>query len=64
METVRCPYCIEADNFKEMAGHLDGRYICGKCGHMVRLRDQDFRCACPKCRELNRSPMKTGDKAT
>jgi len=54
-EDVRCPYCVEGNEFKAMAGHLDGRFICGKCGHIVRLNDSGFRCACTRCRELNRA---------
>lgn len=54
MAEVRCPYCVEGNEFKPMVSHLDGRYICGKCGHVVRLSDTDFQCTCPKCRDLNR----------
>jgi hypothetical protein len=54
MDDVRCPYCIEGDGFRPMVGHIDGRFICAKCGHILRLEDQHFLCPCAKCRELNR----------
>lgn len=53
-EVIRCPYCIEGDNFKQMIGHLDGRHICARCGHVVRVDEPDYVCNCPKCLELNR----------
>ena len=52
-KTVRCPYCVVKYNFREMVAHLDGRFICRKCGHMAKPADTDFKCTCPRCRELN-----------
>jgi hypothetical protein len=49
---VRCPYCVLGDNFMEMVGHVDGRMICRRCGHVVKTWDTDFKCGCPKCREM------------
>jgi hypothetical protein len=50
---VRCPYCTFENHFKEMVAHVDGRFICRKCGHMAMPSDPNFRCACPKCCELS-----------
>jgi len=50
---VRCPYCEVKCNFREMVSHLDGRFICRKCGHMAKPADPSFKCSCPKCRELS-----------
>jgi len=52
-KTVRCPYCVVMYNFREMVSHLDGRFICRKCGHMAKPADAAFKCTCPRCRELN-----------
>lgn len=32
-KTVRCPYCVLGIEFRPMIGHVDGRFICDKCGH-------------------------------
>jgi hypothetical protein len=49
---VRCPYCVLGDNFMEMVAHIDGRMICRRCGHVVKTWDADFKCECPRCREM------------
>ena len=49
---VRCPYCVSGDEFKPMTAAGDGRFACGKCGHLAIPKDENFRCACPKCFEL------------
>jgi hypothetical protein len=49
---VRCPYCVSGDEFKPMAAAGDGRFACGKCGHLAIPTDKHFRCACRKCFEL------------
>ena len=51
-KVVRCPYCVLGNNFMEMVAHPDGRMICRRCGHVVKTWDADFKCACPKCREM------------
>ena len=35
-----------------MAAAGDGRFACGKCGHLAIPSDKSFRCACRKCFEL------------
>ena len=49
---VRCPYCVSGDQFEPMAPAGDGRFACGKCGHLAIPADKNFRCACRKCFEL------------
>jgi ribosomal protein S27AE len=49
---VRCPYCVSGDEFKAMTAAGDGRFACGKCGHLAIPSDENFKCACPKCFEL------------
>ncbi len=54
LKVVRCPYCVLDDDFRPMVAHLDGRYICAKCGHLANPRDKDFRCSCPECVQVIR----------
>jgi hypothetical protein len=35
-----------------MVAHLDGRFICSKCGHLANPGDGDFQCVCTECFEL------------
>ena len=35
---VRCPYCIFGPEFRPMVAHVDGRYICNKCGHTTHTK--------------------------
>jgi DNA-directed RNA polymerase subunit RPC12/RpoP len=51
-DMVRCPYCALRLEFRPMVAHLDGRYICDKCGHTARPDESKYRCRCPKCVEL------------
>src|SRR5450755_1823304 len=51
---VRCPYCVEGSQFKLMVGHVDGRFICARCGHISHLNDPSFVCSCLKCENLKR----------
>jgi len=48
---VRCPYCL-GEGFRPMVAHLDGRFICAKCGHVVNSCDKNFTCSCPECSNL------------
>ena len=52
MTVVRCPYCVSGDEFMPMTAVADGRFVCGKCGHLAIPSDENFRCACRKCFEL------------
>jgi hypothetical protein len=49
---VHCPYCVLANEFRPMVAHLDGRFVCSKCGHLANPRDSDFQCICTNCFEL------------
>jgi hypothetical protein len=50
--TVRCPYCVLGCEFRPMVAHLDGRYICNRCGHVTRPDDKSYECHCPRCLKL------------
>jgi DNA-directed RNA polymerase subunit RPC12/RpoP len=49
---VRCPYCVLGEEFRPMVAHLDGRFICSKCGHLANPFNKDFKCSCPECSNL------------
>ena len=49
---VRCPYCIEGEEFMQMVGHPDEGFVCAQCGHLANPRDKHFKCSCPKCLRL------------
>lgn len=47
---IRCPYCVEAGNFRVMAiPESEDRYTCNQCGHMALPSNPLFECACKKC---------------
>ena len=50
---MRCPYCVSGHEFRPMIAHVDGRFICNKCGHVGRPGDMDYRCNCPNCQKLS-----------
>ncbi len=50
---VRCPYCVEASEFKLMvARDSDQWFTCENCGHLVMPKNPDFKCVCAKCATL------------
>jgi DNA-directed RNA polymerase subunit RPC12/RpoP len=51
-QVVRCPYCLEGEEFKPMADNANGRFMCAKCGHLAIPDQRDFRCFCWHCSEL------------
>ena len=51
-ELVRRPYCVLDLEFRPMIAHLDGRYICGSCGHTAYPADMRYHCRCFKGLEL------------
>lgn len=54
---VRCPYCIEGNNFKVMMGKAEGRwFLCARCGHVAMPDDPGYQCMCLKCNDLRREP--------
>jgi hypothetical protein len=50
---VRCPYCIAACEFLVMRAYKDGRFVCDRCGHTVRLEIYGYECACRNCLQLS-----------
>ena len=52
MTVVRCPYCISGNEFRPMTAVAEGRFVCGKCGHLAIPSDKTFECACQKCFNL------------
>jgi DNA-directed RNA polymerase subunit RPC12/RpoP len=53
--TVQCPYCVLGNEFRPMVAHVDGRYICNRCGHTTRPGDATYECHCPRCVKLKSS---------
>ncbi len=51
-DTVRCLYCVSGLEFRPMVAHLDGRYICDKCGHTTHPENAKYKCRCLRCVEL------------
>lgn len=51
-DPVRCPFCVLGLEFRPMVVHVDGRYICNKCGHTTHPDDYEYQCQCPNCRKL------------
>ena len=41
-EIIRCPYCVQGFDFRAMIAHIDGKYICGKCGHTAHPGNLGF----------------------
>ncbi len=56
-DIVRCPYCVLDLEFRPMVPHVDGRYICDKCGHTACPGDATYRCRCLKCSGLATARM-------
>jgi len=55
LSVIRCPYCVLGVQFRPMAPHLDGRFICEKCGHVALPRNANYQCSCQKCEQLESS---------
>jgi len=47
-----CPYCITAFGFRVMARKPSGAYSCSHCDHTSRPDDDEYRCACSRCRNM------------
>jgi hypothetical protein len=48
---VQCPYCVLGGEFRPMVAHLDGRFVCSRCGHLANPENRDFQCICTNCFE-------------
>jgi hypothetical protein len=56
-DPIRCPYCLEGDNFKLMKARVDGQtYLCVRCGHLAMPKFADYQCDCPHCVNLCGKP--------
>src|SRR5215469_4448292 len=53
LDPVRCPYCVDGQNFRRMAARENSRFICGRCGH-IESPNVEFECNCGKCAELRK----------
>lgn len=49
-DSVKCRFCVEGQNFRRMVARQDGRFVCGRCGH-VEIPHVKFECNCGKCAE-------------
>lgn len=56
---LRCPYCVEGDNFKEMVVQTGGDwFLCTECGHLALPSQPAFRCLCGKCVGVAQVPLR------
>lgn len=50
---VRCPYCIDREQFRIMIAQEPGeRFACEGCGHVAVPENLSFACVCEKCRAV------------
>jgi hypothetical protein len=50
---VRCPYCVDGDNFKILTARSGGKwFLCSECGHLVMPQNPAYICKCARCVEL------------
>jgi len=57
MEPVRCPYCVQGNEFRVMVDLTGGSgeaFYCSACRHLVRTAEPNFHCLCRGCRNLDR----------
>jgi len=55
-EIIRCPYCVEDDNFAVMTARAGGRwFLCAHCAHVVIPDQPSYQCNCDKCAALGQS---------
>src|SRR5580698_2523018 len=61
--TIRCPYCVEIDNFLAMSQQKgDDWFFCDHCGHLVLPGNPLFKCTCRNCvriYRMDRKPKRT-----
>ena len=53
-EIVRCPFCVQGNEFRPMQRRETDEFVCPKCGHMANPADSYMKCQCKRCREMNR----------
>ena len=50
MDPMRCPYCVEDNDFKMMVPYWHGQqFVCLSCDHVANPTSLDFRCFCLNC---------------
>jgi hypothetical protein len=58
-DPVRCPYCIEGDDFKIMKARGEEEwFLCLRCGHVTIPNHTPYQCNCQTC--VKRRPSKFG----
>src|SRR3954465_8286675 len=56
---VRCPYCVEAGQFKVMTVHRDRQWsLCEGCGHLALRQSPTFQCTCAHCVRIDKAPKR------
>jgi hypothetical protein len=58
VETVRCPFCVQNNEFKpmvELTAGTSGTFYCTNCRHLIRTGEPAFDCLCVNCRKLKAS---------
>jgi len=53
-DPIRCPYCVDRDEFKIMIMRPT-HFVCEKCGHIAVPTNPTYECPCPKCKQLKRA---------
>ena len=53
LEVGRRRHCVDHQGFVRMIRHVDGKFICHRCGHIECPADPDFLCNCGGCMELS-----------
>lgn len=57
-KNMRCPYCVEGNDFKLMAVQTGGDwFLCATCGHLSLPSHPSFRCMCGKCVTVAKVPQ-------
>jgi hypothetical protein len=53
---TRCPYRVAGNEFKPMTAQMEGglllRWLCERCGHVVKPGEKDPWCTCAKCCQM------------
>ena len=50
--TVRCPFCVQDNDFRRMMPVGDNRFACASCWHVTAPKDNAFQCQCVRCIRL------------
>ena len=49
-QVIRCPYCVEGDDFSAMMPRGDGQWFwCAQCAHVVIPEQPAYQCDCGNC---------------